>query len=266
MNLPTEEYLKFAQNLVLEAGKIALSLQNLATIELRKKHFFDFATNADLKIEKYLISAIKLKYPTHNILAEEKGIIKGSGNFRWVMDPLDATWNYKVKLPKFAILLALEKAKEILVAVAYLPASNELFSASKANGAFLNGKKIQVSPTTDLKKSFTVVNQPTARTPLKEFNQRMTLIRSLALNSHLTHTTNNSSIDLLRVAQGAYDGLYSLQSTGGWWDRIVGILMVKEAGGKVTTPSGEKVTSENFRNLVASNGKIHNQLLKLIKT
>src|SRR3989338_5624172 len=135
------------------AGKVLLDNFGKIKTKTHKGHELGFVTNVDIAAEKKIFSVIRKKYPKHNILSEEEGFIDNNSGYKWVIDPLDGTHNYIHSLPIFGTSIALEHKGDVKLGVIYLPMLNQLFVAEKGNGAFLNGKRIKVSDTDELKHS-----------------------------------------------------------------------------------------------------------------
>lgn len=261
-----KKYLDFALQTSKEAVNIALKARSTASISVRKGDLHNYATNADIEVEHYILDKIKNNFSNHAILSEESGEIETNSPYRWIIDPIDGTWAYKVGLPQWGTIIALEFKGEIVVSVINLPISNEIFTAYKNGGFFLNGKKIKCSSVNDIKASFIFINHPSFKTPPELFESKMKLIEKLTRTTYRTFPSHTTSVDLARVAQGVYEADIVTSTSGGWWDLCAGILMVKEAKGKVSTYDNKEVTSENYnKGFIASNGKIHQQLLEIVK-
>lgn len=262
-----EDYLQFAKNTALKAGEIAVKLRSSAFIEQNKDGLHNYATNADIQVENFITSEIKKNFPGHAIMAEESKAHITDSPYRWVIDPIDGTWQYKTGQPNYAILVALEYESIPAVSVACFPHYGDLFESSAKTGTLLNGKKVRVSTTADLAGSFVYINHPSFKTPPDVVDWNFNLLKALTLKTYRTFPSHSSSIDLFWVAQGACDGLVSNLTRGGWWDRAAGIAALLNAGGKVTTFDKKPVTSENYtKGYIASNGKIHQLLINLVKS
>ena len=261
------EYLEFASGLADKVGDIMLKSKHTVEIKVKKGELHDFATNVDLTVEKLIIDSIKRKYPSHNILSEEAGEIKGNSPFRWIIDPLDGTWSYSIGLPLFGTIIALDYEGKTVMAVFYLPQTKEKFTGVVGKGVYLNGKKIKVSKTDDVKASFILSNFPSFKTPKDTLTRKLTLTEKLIKETYRFFPSHSSSVDLCRVAQSAFDGDIIIDTSGKWWDLVAGIFFVKEAGGKVTTLDNKDTTYNNYRRgFVASNGKIHDKLLSIVNS
>lgn len=262
-----KEYLDFAITLAKKACAILMQKNGKSEIKVQKSMHFDFATNVDLEVEKLIVDEIFKKYPKHGILSEETEEIKTSSPFRWVIDPLDGTWNYSRNYPYFGTIIGLEHNKEIVVAVFNMPHTNELFYASKNHGFYLNGDKMVCSTTSDLNSSFVCSNYATFKSPPDRFKRKMILSEKLVKATYKYYPSHQTSMDLVRISQGVFDATIVIDSSGHWWDRIAGFLFIKESGGKITSLSGGEVNFENYtKGFVASNGKIHEKLSEIVNS
>jgi myo-inositol-1(or 4)-monophosphatase len=236
------------------------------------RHYFDgefkvsnkegvnnLVTEADHASEKVIIDCIKEDFPGHFILSEEVGEIKMDSEYKWIIDPIDGTVNFANGIPLCCISIGLEKAGQMIMGVVYNPFMNEFFFAQHGFGASLNDKKIQVSDETDLEKAclvtgfpYTYINLPNG--PLEVFSK---LIRKGIPVRRL----GSAAIELCWVAAGRFDGFYEHKLQA--WDSAAGFLMVEEAGGKITDFAGDYY-SPYQPHIVATNGKIHHDLLAVI--
>jgi len=209
---------------------------------------------ADLSANKVIINTIKEKFPSHSILSEETGFEDNSSDYKWVIDPIDGTHNFLHQIPFFGTSIALEYKNEVRLGVLHLPILKLAAIAEKGKGAFLNGKRINVSGKKDLNHSFILSEFSYAdRREKTDFLERLI---------HKTIDVRNfgcAIYHLLLVACGKCDGYVIL--TTNEWDIAAGFLLVEEAGGKITDLDGGKYSLHQKQYLV-SNGKIHNELLK----
>ncbi len=259
-----EEYLDFATALAIKVGQCLHNKRGLAVIKTTKD-FGDFATDIDYQAEEMIIGAIKKRYPTHSILSEELGDIVKNKNFCWVIDPLDGTRNYHSGLPYYGTIITLDYKNKTVLSIINLPETKEIFKCLINNGAYLNNKKINCS-----KKSLSEANilmYYSRYNFQKEIIDRQNRIYEQLLKKVLLFNfTNSTSFDLYRLAQGCCEGVIRRSSRIKWWDVAGGILSVREAGGKVTNFEGEETSFENFNSgIIATNGKIHDKLLNLIR-
>ncbi|MBN8832768.1 MAG: inositol monophosphatase [Niastella sp. SCN 39-18] len=220
----------------------------------------NLVTEADHAAEKAIIAVIQNTYPDHFILSEETGEIKSNSEYKWIIDPIDGTVNFANGIPICCVSIAVEKNGEMILGAVYAPILNEFYVAEKGMGAFLNDKKITVSNKTEVIRSCLVTGFPytyldSPRGPLQVFEE---LIRQGIPVRRL----GSAAIDLCWVAAGRFDGFYEHQLQA--WDSAAGFLMVKEAGGEVTDFAGEKFSPYQPQ-ILATNGKIHNELLGYVK-
>ncbi|MBK8710574.1 MAG: inositol monophosphatase [Niastella sp.] len=220
----------------------------------------NLVTEADHAAEKAIIAVIQKEFPDHFILSEETGEIKSNSEYKWIIDPIDGTVNFANGIPICCVSIAVEKNGEMILGAVYAPILNEFYIAEKGRGAFLNDKKIAVSSKTEVIKSCLVTGFPytyldSPRGPLQVFEE---LIRQGIPVRRL----GSAAIDLCWVAAGRFDGFYEHQLQA--WDSAAGFLLVKEAGGEVTDFAGKKF-SPYQPHILATNGKIHNELLGYVK-
>lgn len=261
--IQSKEICEFALHIAKEASKILkggyLSRFNTTS----KSSFHDVVTEYDLKADKYLVEAIHQKYPTHSILSEESGESHPSNSsVHWIIDPLDGTNNFAHGIPMFAVSIAATLNGELLCGAIVSPITDEAFHAEKGKGAFLNGRPIQVSKTDKLNHAFLAVGFPynIETNPLHCIEQfTASLKRGMPLRR-----MGSAAIDLAYVAAGRFDGYWETVLSP--WDFAAGILIVEEAGGKVSQLSGSKNSLNSKNSIVASNGVLHEELLSHLKT
>ena len=224
-----------------------------------KEGINNLVTEADHASEKAIIDVIKLAYPGHFILSEETGEIVTDSEYKWIIDPIDGTVNFANGIPICCVSIALEKAGQMLLGAVYNPLMNEMFFAEKGQGAFLNDKKISVSSKTEVIKSCLVTGFP--YTYLDMPNGPLEVFERFIRKGIPVRRLGSAAIDLCWVAAGRFDGFYEhhLQA----WDAAAGFLIVEEAGGKVTDYKGDYY-SPYQPHLLATNGKIHEEMLDII--
>jgi myo-inositol-1(or 4)-monophosphatase len=219
----------------------------------------EITTRYDKEVDKLLIKEISGEYPDHNILTEESGFIGKGSEYTWIVDSLDGSSNFAVGNPFFSVSVALMKNKELVFGVINAPFLKELFVAEKGRGAFLNGKRIHVSDTTEFGKSYFLSCEGGEKT-----NRRIAEINSM-LHSRLK--------DLRKLGSGALEGAWvacgraeAYVTTNIFhWDVASAVLLVKEAGGKVTDLEGRDWEARQS-DVIFSNGKIHDRIVELIKS
>jgi myo-inositol-1(or 4)-monophosphatase len=222
----------------------------------------NLVTEYDNKSENAIIELIKLRFPNHNILAEESGISGTIDNeVTWVIDPLDGTVNFAHNLPIFSVSIAAVKGKEILCGVVYHPMLDELFVAVKGQGATLNDKRITHSTTDNLSTAFLVTGFPynVHENPGHCIDHFVSIVQSGIPIRRL----GSAALDLAYVACGRFDGFWEINLNP--WDVAAGVLLVREAGGTVTQYNGAEYFITND-NLLSSNGGIHDQLIGTLQS
>ena len=239
-----------------EAGKI-LKAHFGRTIQVRTKGERSLVTDVDLKAEEKIVNLIKRDYPEDNILSEETKYRIFDSDFRWIIDPLDGTHNYIRGMENFGTSIALAYRDKVILGVIYLPMSDELYFAEKGRGAFLNQRKISVSRK-DLDHT-TMIYDSTIRLnkgPMLKYLDRLV---DFVFNIRMFGSTVRG---LTYVAEGKAD--LEIEYNDKPWDFAAGLLLVEEAGGKATDLKGKKWTL-NSKGYVASNGRVHSKVLKIIK-
>jgi len=237
-------------------GKILMeSLGDLETKQVQRKQEFDFVTQVDHRSEQAIVKLIRERHPEHSILAEESGIKEEEQDYLWSIDPLDGTKNYIHGFPVFAVSIALQLKNELQVGVVFDPLRNELFHAEKDNGAFLNNDPIKVSETTDFSECLLATGFPFRAKQLTE--QYLDTFKELFYQVSDFRRAGAAAIDLAYVACGRLDGFWELMLNP--WDTAAGVLLIEEAGGKVTDLWGGS-THLKKGHIVASNRLIHEQI------
>lgn len=216
-------------------------------------------TEADHAAEAAIIGVIKKNFPDHQVLAEETGAHTRDSNYKWIIDPIDGTINFAHGIPLCAVAIAVEKDNEIIMGAVYAPILNELFFAEKGKGATLNDKRISVSIETKVESSNLVTGFP--YTYINSHNGPLEVFSRLIKKGIPVRRLGSACIDLCWVACGRFDGFYEHKLEA--WDSAAGYLIVEEAGGKVTDHDGKKFSPYQHR-IIATNGKIHDELLKWI--
>jgi myo-inositol-1(or 4)-monophosphatase len=216
-------------------------------------------TEADHASEKVIIDIIKQQYPDHFILSEEAGEIKMDSEYKWIIDPIDGTINFANGIPICCVSIGVEKAGKMVLGAVYNPFINELFFAEGGSGATLNDKKIHVTANAELSKACLVTGFP--YTYLDTPNGPLEVFSKLIRKGIPVRRLGSAAIDLCWVAAGRFDGFYEHKLQA--WDSAAGFLIVEEAGGKVTDYKGNHY-SPYQPHIIATNGKIHDDLLRCI--
>jgi myo-inositol-1(or 4)-monophosphatase len=226
---------------------------------VKDKPLQETLTELDVKAEEAIISIIREAFPGHAILAEESGHRESPGDYLWVIDPLDGTTNYSINNPMFCTSISLAFRGEVVLAVTSAPMSGELFHAIKGGGAFLNGKPIRVSKEGRLSNLLLAYCNGKSQEDKVEIGRIFSRIKPVARDFDRYKA---GALELAFVAAGRL-GSYMANSQMSW-DSAAGFLLVSEAGGRVTDFSG-KPWSIRSRDILASNGLIHEQLLEILR-
>ena len=254
------DLLSFATDIARKAGTfLRENVGNISTIE-EKSNEINLVTDIDKRSEAMIISMIREKFPDHDILAEESGRNAGSAEYRWVIDPLDGTTNFTHAIPIFCVSIGVEHRGEIVAGTIYDPMHDELFSAEKGSGAFCNGKRISVSKEERMLRSLVITGFPydLADNPGHAIDH----FDNFVVRAQAVRRLGSAAIDLAYVACGRAEGFWEVKLHP--WDMAAGMLLVKEAGGTVTNFKGEE-TNIYTQEIVASNGKIHSEMLKILE-
>jgi myo-inositol-1(or 4)-monophosphatase len=245
----------------LNAGKLLKEGFGSAFKISNKEGRNNLVTEYDIKSEKTIIEFIQSKFPDHTYLAEESGKtgIHKSQKVRWIIDPLDGTVNFAHNIPIFSVSIAAELDGELLCGVIYQPVLDEVFLAVRSKGTFFNGVKVNVSESKDIGKSFLVTGFP-YNVDNNPYNCVDSFVR-IVLSGIPVRRLGSAALDLAYVSCGRFDGFWEINLNP--WDVSAGVLMVMESGGRVTQYDNSKynVFAET---IVATNGGIHEQVLKVI--
>jgi myo-inositol-1(or 4)-monophosphatase len=237
---------------------IVKSLSRLDSLKIDSKGRNDFVTDIDRKAEADIIATIRRSYPQHAILAEESGR-SGTDDYVWIIDPLDGTTNFLHAFPTFAVSIAVEHKGRLQHAVVYDPTRQEFFTASRGDGAQLEGKKMRVSTQRALEGSLIGTGFP-FRAGVSYVDEYLAMLKAVMSTAAGVRRPGAASLDLAYVAAGRIDGFWEFGLSP--WDTAAGTLLIQEAGGRVGTPSGGEYTLGS--NIVAGNPKVYEALLEVI--
>lgn len=254
-------------NLAISAAKKAGNIHKKyfrGDIKLRAKSAsFDLLTRADIEAEKAAVSLIRKYFPSHNFLAEENKYPRTDSEYTWVIDPLDGTNNFACGLPIFCSSVALIHRDKALAGAIYDVTRKELFYAQKGKGAFLNGKPIRVNSVRNLRQSLLITGFYYSRG--KEVGETLEAVKKFLFKHILgIRRFGAAALDLCYVACGRAAGYWEFELSP--WDFAAGKLIVEEAGGRVSTKLGESLSWDKRNFIVASNGRIHKDMLKVINS
>ena len=239
------------------AGKIQLRYFGKELGERWKKDD-SYVTKADTESSRIIKKIIQKQFPNHSILCEELGYIKKKSDYKWVVDPLDGTHNFVMNNPIFGVSIALEYKKEIILGVIYLPILKKFYYAEMGKGAFCNGKKIRVNNEKVLKRCMYVFDAKLR----DKTNMKVNILKKLAKLTWRFRVYGAAVYHNLLIADGKAG--FNIDFDSNQWDHAAALLIVEEAGGKVTDINGKKWNSYT-KDYIASNGKVHDKVLRIIK-
>src|ERR1700760_1605019 len=227
--------LNIAMRAARRAGDLIVkSLSRLDSLKIDSKSRNDFVTDVDRKAEADIIATIRRSYPDHAVLAEESGR-SGDNEFVWIIDPLDGTTNFLHGFPTFAVSIAVEQRGRLQHAVVYDPMRQEMFTASRGEGAQLENKKIRVSTQRSLEGALIGTGMP-FKAGITYVDQYLAMLKAVMGVAAGIRRPGAASLDLAYVAAGRIDGFWEFGLSP--WDTAAGTLIIQEAGGRVAPPSG----------------------------
>ncbi|MBN2282101.1 MAG: inositol monophosphatase [Candidatus Marinimicrobia bacterium] len=217
----------------------------------------DMVTKIDLGAEKIILDKIRSAFPDHSIITEESDDKETTSDYRWIIDPLDGTTNFVHAFPFVSVSIALEYQREVVMGIVNNPFMKEYFFAETGNGAFLNDQPIHVSENETLNRSLLATGFPYVVS--EKFERNMALFSKIYRQTQGVRRAGSAAVDLCYVACGRLDGFWEFELNP--WDVAAGSLIVKEAGGKLSDFSGNRLNIFK-REILATNGLIHAELLK----
>ena len=252
------QYLETAIDLARAAGEVInhyASRDKLVEFKSRA----NLVTVADKKSEELIIGGILSRYPSHSILAEESGATQPGAAVQWIIDPLDGTTNFAHGYPFYCVSIGVEENGEAVCGVVYDPVRDELFSAARGAGAYCNGERIQVSAVEALSHALLITGFPYS------FRERLDTVmhqfREFMVASQAVRRGGAAALDLCYVAAGRLDGFWELFLQP--WDTAAGRIILEEAGGRITDFKGG-LFSISMKEMLASNGKIHDEMIAIL--
>jgi len=230
-------------------------------LKIEYKGDADLVTAADRASEKLIRERIGKQFPSHDVLGEEQGLNDQGSDYRWYVDPLDGTTNFAHGYPVFCVSMALEhrppgQAGKRVAGVVYDPTRDELFTAQTGKGAQLNGKAIHVSKATQLRECLVATGFPSHK---RHKNPNIHFYHQITLRTHGVRRAGSAALDLCNVASGRFDGFWEFNLNP--WDTAAGVLILEEAGGRVTRFDGSPFELDS-RETLGSNGLVHDALLR----
>lgn len=243
----------------------ATVLDWIGRIDVREKGPADLVTQADFASQEVIRKTLLEAFPDHSLLAEEQDQEQDTAaapqrtEYRWIADPLDGTTNFVHRVPHFSVSLALERRGELLVAAVFDPVRNECFTAAAGQGAYLDGQPIRTSEIRRLSGALAAVGFP-PRTP-RDCPDLLVFLEALD-RCQAIRRTGSTALNLCYLAAGRFDLYWSFSAK--IWDVAAGVLLVREAGGVVSSPSGGPFLLEEAQFLAAANGPLHARLRELV--
>lgn len=243
-----------------EAGKIInRGAMDIGALKVEQKDTNDFVSEIDRNAEQAIINVLKEAYPNHGFYGEETGKTNSESDNIWIIDPLDGTTNFLHNFPAYCISIALQEKGVLTQAVIYDPVRNDLFTATRGSGAFLNNRRIRVTQRTKLQEALLSTGFP-----FKDFSYLDTYInifRDMVKKTAGLRRPGSAALDLAYVAAGFTDGFFEINLSP--WDIAAGALLVQEAGGIVGDFEGNESWLRTG-NIVAANPKVFGQMLQVI--
>ena len=222
----------------------------------------NFVTVSDKKVEKILIEELQKARPSYSVLSEEIGEINNDESFRWIIDPIDGTSNFLHGIPHFAISIGLEHNKEIVCGIIYDPIKDEMFTAEKGNGSYLNNQRMRVSSRSKLEDCIIFTGGPKRDAKNRELALKEYYKFSIKVLAPI-RKLGSASLDMAYVAAGRCDGFW--QRNLNYWDIAAGIILIKEAGGFVTDFNGNNTYIEN-KTILATNSRINKEMIEVLSS
>ncbi len=241
-----------------EAGAILREgLEQARVIEY--KGVKNIVTDMDRRSEEVIAALVQRELPGHSLVSEEGTRLQGDSGYRWFVDPLDGTTNYAHGYPCFSVSIGVERDGEVIYGVVYDPNLEELFTAERNAGAFLNGKRLRVSAISRLSDALLATGFPPDVATAEESN--LDHFANFMKRAQAVRRPGSAALDLCYVAAGRFDGFWELRLSP--WDVAAGSLMVTEAGGRVTDLRGQPLRLSKPQ-IVASNGLLHEEMLRIL--
>ena len=243
-----------------EAGRIINKGSNdVGALSVQSKTFNDFVSEVDHAAEKAIIDTLKYAYPDHGFLGEESGDTNSEAENIWIIDPLDGTTNFLHNFPVYCVSIALQQKGVLTQAVIYDPVRNDLFTATKGRGAFLNDKRIRVASRSKLQASLIATGFPFR--DFSHLDTYLNILKDMIKNTTGIRRPGSAALDLAYVAAGYTDGFFEIGLSS--WDIAAGGLLVQEAGGMVGDFEGNEGWLKTG-NIVAANPKVFAQMLQVL--
>ncbi len=250
-------YIETAAEIAREAGDLLLQyLEKRPAFEVKGEQ--DLVTEADRASEALILERLNNHFPSHSVVAEESGLRDRKSEYCWYVDPLDGTTNFAHSYPAFCVSIGLEHAGELIAGVVFDPMRNELFSAEKGSGAYMNNRRIRVSKVGALDVSLLATGFPSRK---RHEDVNVYFFHQLGVLAHGIRRSGSAAIDLASVACGRLDGFWEFGLHP--WDVAAGLLLVSEAGGSYSEMRAEPFHFES-PHLIADNGLLHEEFIAFV--
>jgi len=249
--------LAYVENLARKSGEILRAGYNTEH-QVGYKGEIDLVTEIDHQSEKYLLGEVQRDFPDHHIFSEESGIIQGNAEHTWYIDPLDGTVNYAHHIPVFCVSIGYAYQGKLTLGAVYDPLRDEMYTAERGQGAYLNGKRLKASATVELKRSLLVTGFP-----YDAWNTKLDNFANFVKFAKMTQGVRrlgSAALDLSYVAAGRFDGFWELSLKP--WDVAAGGLIAEEAGAIVTNVHGDADFISPPQSILATAPGIHAKMLK----
>lgn len=246
----------------LKAGRaLARDFGEVQNLQVSMKGPGDYVSQADQKAEEIILRELSRARPTYGVLAEESGESKGSdGQHRWIIDPLDGTTNFLHGIPLFSVSIALERQGEVVAGVIYNPAMDELYTAERGNGAFLNDRRMRVAARRTLPDC--VIGTGVPHMGRGHHGKYLIALSHVMGEVAGIRRLGSAALDLAYVAAGRFDGFWEEGLHP--WDMAAGIILIREAGGFLSDKTGGSAMFKT-NSIVAGNERIHKELMSVLK-
>jgi myo-inositol-1(or 4)-monophosphatase len=244
----------------MKASKVLIrDFGEIEKLQVLEKGPGDFVTASDKRVEKIIMK--ELEKSEYSILSEETGVVEGKDkDKRWIIDPIDGTFNFLNGLPHFAISVAYEEKSEIISGIIFDPIKNEMFFAEKGKGAYLNNSRIRVSNKSDFKNACLVTGGPKFTSKKRKFIFEEYQKVSTEIHGYI-RKSGSAALDLAYVAAGRFDGYWQREIN--YWDIAAGLILIRESGGFVNNLNDDTFIQKKI-DIIATNSKIHKELKDLL--
>lgn len=259
--LPLPDLCRFVMEIAMKTGAYIKDRQKILTeLDIQQKGAHDIVTVVDKKAEEILVDSLRVILPEAGFLTEEKTVSQAVKEYMWVIDPIDGTSNFAHGIPLYSISIALQKNNETILGVVYEPNQQECFYAIKDGGAYMNGTPIKVSTIGKFESAMLATGFPYAK--YEKMDVYLSCMKQLLMQCRSIRRMGSAAIDLCYVACGRYEGFFEYGLN--IWDIAAGVLIVKEAGGKISDYQGREDTVIE-KEIIASNVLMQRDLLQIIK-